>query len=388
MIKKIKDFDVFEKRILLRVDFNVDLDEKGRIIDDFKIERVLPTINYLLEKKAKVILISHLGRPKGKFDKKYSLKPIAERLEKLLKRKIKFLPDCIGPKVEKVVKSMKGGEIILLENVRFYPQEEKGDIEFAKELAKLGQIYINDAFGCSHRAHASVFTICQFLPSGMGLLMEKEINTLSQAIEKKVPPLVAVIGGVKMKTKIGLIESLLKSADEIIVGGKIAYEILAAKGLCLRSYVPEEGVEKILNKINITNPKLHLPVDGIVVLKEKVEGYCRNASLGQIRKEEEILDIGPETINIFKRIIQEAKTVIWNGPFGKFEKEEFAKGTLEIADAIIKSKAFSIVGGGDTCTFLRKYNLIDQFDFVSTGGGAMLTFLEGKELPGLKALES
>ncbi len=386
-IKTIQDFDVREKRVLLRVDFNVDIDEKGRIIDDYKVVKTIPTIKYLLERQAKIILMSHLGRPEKGLKNRFTLKPIAKRLEELLNKKVRFLPDCVGERIEKITRSMKPGEIILLENLRFHEEEMKGDLSFAKRLASLGEIYINDAFGCVHRDHASISKICQFLPSGGGFLLEEEINTLSQAVKKKVPPLVAVIGGVKIKTKIGLVDSLLKEADEVIVGGKIAYDILAGKGLCMRGYIPEPEVLEVLDRIEITNPKLHLPVDGVVVLKEEIEGYCRKAALGQIRKEEKILDIGPETVRIFREVIFTAKTIIWNGPLGKFEDERFARGSLEIADAIIKSRAFSIIGGGDTCAFLRKYHLTDKFGFISTGGGAMLSFLENKRLPGLLALE-
>jgi 3-phosphoglycerate kinase len=387
MTKTIRDFDLKEKRVLVRADFNVDFDEKGEIFDDYKIEKTLPTINYLLEKKAKIILMSHLGKPDGKPKAKYSLKPIARRLEEHLKKPVKFLPDCRGFRVERAVKAIKPGEIILLENVRFHLQEEKNDSNFAREIAKLGEIYINDAFGCAHRGHATTSAITKFLPSGMGFLMEEEIKTLSHALEKKLPPLVAIVGGVKIETKLKLIENLLKEAAHLILGGKIAYEILAAKGLCLTGYIPGEEIVKTLERIDMTCPKLHLPIDGAFLLKNGSGGYFRTAALAQLRKEETFFDIGPETASIFGEVIKTAKTVIWNGPMGKFEDERFAKGSLAIADAIIRSRAFSIVGGGDTCTFLRKYNLLKEFDFVSTGGGAMLTFLEREKLPALEALK-
>lgn len=387
MIKTIKDFEVSQKRVLVRCDFNIDFDEKGKILDDYKLERTLPTINYLLEKKAKIILMSHLGRPDGEPKAKCSLKPIARRLEEHLKKPVKFLLDCLGPGVEKAVKVMKPGELILLENLRFHSEEEKNDSNFAREIAKLGEIYINDAFGCAHRAHASTFALAKFLPSGLGILMEEEIKTLSQAMKKKLPPLVAIIGGVKIETKIKLIENLLKEAEHLILGGKIAYNILASKGLCLAGYIPDEEIVKTLERIDITNSRLHLPIDGAILLKDESGSYFRTAALGQLRKEETFFDIGPETARIFKEVIKTAKTVIWNGPLGKFEDERFTKGSLAIADAIIRSRAFSIVGGGDTCTFLRRYNLLKEFDFVSTGGGAMLTFLEGEKLPALEALK-
>lgn len=388
MTKTIRDFDVSQKRVLVRFDFNVDFDEKGEIADDYRIRKSVPTIEYLLEKKAKIILMSHLGRPNGEPKEKCSLKPVAKRLEEYLKKPVKFLPDCVGPAVEKAVKLLEPGEIILLENVRFHKEEEKDDINFAKDIASLGDIYINDAFGVAHRNHATVVGIPKFLPSAMGFLMESELNTLSKAMEKKLPPLVSIIGGVKIETKIKLIEKLLKDSDHLILGGRIAYEILAGKGLCPGGPFPEEDILKELEKIDITNPKLHLPVDAAFILKNGSGGYFRNAPLGQLRKEEAALDIGPETEKVFAEVIKTARTVIWNGPVGKFEDERFAKGSLAIADAIIKSRAFSIVGGGDTSTLLKKYNLLKEFDFVSTGGGAMLTFLEGEKLPAIKALEN
>ncbi len=388
MIKTIRDFVLEQKKVLVRCEFNVDFDEKGNISDDYRIKKTLPTINYLLEKKAKLILMSHLGRPDGKPKIGNSLKPVAKRLEEYLKKPVKFLPDCVGPQVEKEVNRMGPGEIILLENLRFHKEEEENDPNFAKELSKLGEIYIDDAFGVCHRVHASIIGLPKFLPSGMGLLLESELNILSKALKKKFPPLVTIIGGVKIETKVKLIENLLRDSDHLILGGKIAYDILAGKGLCPSGSLPEEKIQELIEKIDITNPKLHLPVDAAIILKNDSDGYFRQASLGQLRKEEAMLDIGPETIKVFSQVIKLAKTVIWNGPLGKFEDERFAKGSLAIADAIIKSRAFSIIGGGDTSVFLRKYNLIKEFDFVSTGGGAMLTFLEGEKLPGIEALRS
>jgi 3-phosphoglycerate kinase len=387
MLKTIRDFEVSQKKVLVRFDFNVDFDKTGEILDDYRIRKSLPTIEYLLGKKAKLILMSHLGRPNGEPKGKCSLKPVARRLEEYLKKPVKFVPDCVGPAAEKAAKAMGPGEIILLENVRFHKEEEKNDLNFAKEIASFGDLYINDAFGVAHRVHATVVGIPKFLPSGLGFLMEKELNTLSKAMKKKLPPLVAIIGGVKIETKIKLIGRLLKDADHLILGGRIAYEILAGKGLCLAGPFPGEDILKVLEKIDITNPKLHLPVDAAFILKSGNGGYFRNAPLGQLRKEEAVLDIGPETGKIFAEVIKTARTVIWNGPVGKFEDERFAKGSLAVAQAIIKSRAFSIVGGGETSGFLKKYNLLKEFDFISTGGGAMLTFLEGEKLPALEALE-
>ena len=386
MIKTIRDFDLNQKKVLVRCDFNVDIGQKGEILDGYKIDRTIPTINYLLEKKAKIILMSHLGRPEGKRVASLSLEPITKRLEKDIKSPVKFIPDCVGPKVAAAIQKMKPGEIVLLENLRFHKVEEKNDLEFAQALSRLGEFYINDGFGVIHRAHASIVGVPRFLPSAMGLLLEEEVKTLSRAVKKQFPPLVAIVGGVKLETKVNLIKKLLQKADHVILGGKIAYKILRVKGLCFRGLVYEEKIFQMIRGIDIANSKLHLPIDAEIFLKNGTEGYFRSASLGQLRKEEEVLDIGPETINVFTDVISKAKSVIWNGPLGKFEDERFAKGSLAVAHAIIRSRAFSIVGGGDTSTLLKKYDLIKEFDFVSTGGGAMLAFLEEENLPGLQAL--
>lgn len=391
-MKTIKNFKFKGKRALVRCDFNVPLDAKrGKVGDDFRIRQTVPTIEYLIGKGAKIILISHLGRP-GKDKKlrarqKYSLRPVASKLEELLGKPVRFLSDCIGERIEKEVREMRAGEIKLLENLRFHKEEEENNVGFSQQLSKLGDIYINDAFGCCHRSHASIIGIPQFLPSGAGLLLKKEIDTLSGALKKSASPLVVIIGGVKIATKIKLIERFLKKANHLLLGGKIAYEILTGKGMCPGGPLPEAEILKKIEKINLTSPKLHLPIDAVFCLKNFEEGYSREAPLGQTRKEEELPDIGPETIKIFSEIIKIAKTVIWSGPLGYIEDERFAKGSLEIANAIIKSKVFSIIGGGDTVAFLAKYNLREEFDHVSTGGGAMLQFLSGEELPGLQVLE-
>jgi phosphoglycerate kinase len=346
MFKTIRDFDVANKRVLVRADFNVPLSEEGEILDDFRIRAALLTIKYLAEKEAKIILMSHLGRPEGRIVEGLRLAPIQKRIGEFLNIPVFMAPDCIGPKTEELIREMKSGEIILLENLRFHPEEEAADENFAKELAKLGDIYINDAFGASHRAHASVSGITKFLPAGAGFLMEKEVKILSGIIENPQRPLVAVIGGKKAETKAGVINKISEIGDWVLIGGLIRKEI-KEKNISLK--FPEKIIE---------------PVDGL-------EGK----------------DIGPKTIEIFKEKISQAKTIFWSGPLGQIEEERFSQGSEEIAKLIIESKAFSVAGGGETVAFINRLGLIERFNHVSTGGGAMLEFLSGKSLPGLQALE-
>ena len=341
-MKKITDFNFGGKRVLVRCDFNVPLSPEGKISDDFRIKKTLPTIKYLIKKKAKVILISHLGRPKGR-QEKYSLKPVAKKLERLLKKKVKFLPDCVGPEVEKEIEKMKEKDIILLENLRFHKEEEGNDENFAKKLSKLGDIFINDAFSASHRAHASIVGIPKFLISGAGFLLEKEVKVLSQIIENPKRPLVVIIGGSKAKDKARVIDKFLEIADWILIGNLIFKEIKEKI----------KGIEKIV-----------LPfLDG-------------NA-----------LDLDKKTIENFKEKISLAKTIFWSGPLGKIEEKKYQKGTREITKSIIEGKAFSVVGGGDTIEFLNKIGILERFNYVSVGGGAMLKFLAGEKLPGIEALK-
>jgi len=387
-MRRIKDLNLKGKRALLRCDFNVPFSDKGEILDDFRIKESIRTIEYLIKKGAKVILISHLGQPKNK-DPKYSLKPVAKKLEELLEEKVKFLDDCLGEKVGREIEKMKSGEILLLENLRFHQEEEKGDLNFARELAGLADVYINDAFGASHRPHASIVGLPKFLPSGAGLLLEKEINVLSRVLERPWRPLVAIIGGVKIDTKIKLIEQFLKKADHLLLGSKPAESLLIVKGILVGRPFPgkKEVLEKI-EKINLAHPKLHLPVDGQMALSTLEEEYLRIGAIGTLRKEEEVFDIGPETIKVFVGIIKSAKMIIWNGPLGMFEKEPFDKGTKEIATAVVRNHAaFKIAGGGDTVSLISKLDLLDKFDHISTGGGAMLEFLSGQQLAGLEALK-
>jgi len=395
-MKTLKDIEVTQKRVLLRCDLNIPRDASGKILEDFRLRKIIPTIQYLLEKKAKIILLGHFGRPWEEptfprsvlLKKKYSLAPIGDYLSRILNKPITFLEDCIGEDVEKKVSDMKPGEIILLENVRFYREEKDNDLEFAKKLASLGEIFVNDAFSVSHRIHASVVSIPKYLPSCAGFLMEEEVKNLSKVIENPERPLIAIIGGAKLETKIKAIVKFLEIADHLLIGGRIANTILAAKGISIGRFLINPELEKMAAKIELTNPKIHLPIDGKVSLIPIDPDYIHVAAVGKIRKEEECFDIGPETIELFSGIIKIAKTIVWNGPLGYFEHEKFAHGTLSIAEAIVRSKAFSIAGGGDTTAFLHKYGFLEKFNHISTGGGAMLEFIaKNGSLPGIEVLE-
>jgi len=384
-MKKLKDFKFEDKKVILRANFDVPFDEKGEIFDDFRVRKALPSIKYLLEQGAKVIIISHIGRPSEGV--RLSLEPVAVRLSKLLGQEIKFVKDCIGRPAEKVIKTMKSGDAILLENLRFHSEEESNNEVFSEQLAKLGDIYINDAFSNCHREHSSIVGITNYLPSGAGLLLEEEIKILSSVMEKPKRPIVLVLGGAKIDTKISCLLNFLKIADHVLIGGMFAPAILHAKGMSLSGVPLKKEIEEKLASIELTNPKLHLPIDALVGLRDHQLDYLRQSAVGKIRGEEQMFDIGPETVRIFSNIIEEASTVIWNGPLGYVEDERFAGSTLAIASAILRTNAFSVVGGGDTDAFLAANNLRTKFSYISTGGGAMLEFLSGKELPGIKALK-
>jgi len=349
-MKTIRDFKLERKRVLVRCDFNVPLDEQGNILDDFRMRQTLPTINYLIKKKAKIILMSHLGEPKGVSVPTLTLDKVQERLVALLKRPVTKAPNCIGYEIEKYTFGLELGDIFLLENLRFHKEETENNPEFAKSLSRLGDIYINDAFGVCHRAHASIVGVPQYLESGIGLLLEKEIQNLDKLLKNPKRPMLALIGGKKVETKTKLINRILEIADFVLISGLIKKEI-DEKGMIF-SY-PE---------------KLIVPVDAI-------------------EKEGNMPDIGPKTIKLFKKKIKKAKTIFWNGPFGMIEKEEFSKGTFELAKAIAKKWfCYSVVGGGETVEFISRLGLLEKFDHVSTGGGAMLQFLSGETLPGLEAI--
>jgi len=379
-MRTIKDYNFSQKKVLVRCDFNVPISEDGEVLEEFRIKAVLPTIEYLLKNKAKVILLSHLEVK----EKVVSLAPVAKKLKEIFGEKFEFVPDLIGEKAKEKVNQLREGEVILLENLRFYKGEKEGDLQFAKALSQLGDFYVNEAFSCSHRKHASIYILPRLLPSASGFLLEKEVNTLSKILKNPERPLVSLIGGIKIDTKMKTILNLLEKSDHLLLGSKFGEIILAHKSILVGREVPHE---ELLDKIELTNPKLHLPVDGRIGLKDKNESYFRIGSIGTLRKEEEIYDIGPETIKVFSQIIKEAKTIFWSGPLGMFEDKRFEAGTKEIAQAIVKNhSAFKVVGGGDTIFALNSFSLLQKFDFVSTGGGAMLEFLAGEKLPGLEAL--
>lgn len=389
-MKFLGDIDIRNKRVLARVDFNVPLVKGDKIAPegDWRIKATLPTIRYLLEQRAKIILLSHLGRPKGKVVEKLRLNPIAEKLEEFLGQTIIKLDRCFGQGVEQKANNLQQGEIILLENLRFYPEEEKNKPSFAKRLARLGEIYVNDAFSVSHRSHASVVGLPQYLPSCAGLLFEKEIKTLEKFLKEPKHPLLVIVGGAKISTKLKLIKHFLKKADRLILGGALANTILRARGFEVGRSVIEKEMVREARKLTLTKDKVYLPTDAIVSTDISGRAKSRSVSIDNVKEKELILDIGPETTRLFKEAISQAKMIIWNGPMGLFEVGEFNSGSAETAKAVARSPAFSVVGGGDTIVLLRQLNLFDKIDHVSTGGGAMLKFLAGEKLPGIEALEN
>jgi len=387
-MKFLRDFNFKKKKVLFRADFNIPL-SKDKEIDnkeDWRIEATLPSINYLLDRGASIILLSHLGRPKGRIIENLRLNSVVRRLEKLLKKDIIKLNSCLGPEVKDKIENMNLGEIIVLENIRFYPEEENNDRDFAKLLASYGDIYVNDAFSVSHRAHASLVGIPEFLPSCAGLLLEKEINALSGVLENAKRPLVVIIGGAKISTKIKFIKKFLIKADDLLLGGALANTAIAAKGFAIGRSISEQGMIEDIKKMDLTNIKLHLPVDAVASVDPSGKKGSRIAPIGKTKEDEMILDIGPDTIKLFKNIISQAETIIWNGPMGIIEVKEFINGSMQMAQLVANSKAFSIVGGGDSIYLLEKVDLLDKIDHICTGGGAMLKFLAGEKLPGIEAL--
>jgi len=380
----LKDFNFKNKRVIVRCDFNVPI-KRGKVLDNFRIKKSIETIRYLQERKAKIILITHLGKLQK--DKKVSLKPVQKELEKLLGKKIKFSKKVLTRGTKRKVKKLRPGKILLLGNLRAEKGEEKNDEKFAKKLAKLGDYYINEAFSASHREHASIVLLPKFLPSVIGLGFKKEIEILSQISENAQKPLCVIIGGIKIDSKIRVIEKFLQKADHILLGSYIANNILRVKGICIGRPWPRKETVEIIEKLSLTNPKIHLPIDVLVSPDHTGELYIRETGPGSIRKDEDIFDIGGDTIRTFSKIIYEAKTIFWSGPMGLFENKKFSRGTSRIAEAISRNKeAFKIIGGGDTICAVKKFGFLEDFSFISAGGGAMLTFLAGEELPGLKAL--
>jgi phosphoglycerate kinase len=388
--KTVKDIDVRGKKVLVRVDFNVPLNEKKEITDETRIVAALPTINYLIGENAKIILCSHLGRPKGEFKPEFSLAPVAARLEKLLGRKITFAADIIGPEAKAATSNIQEGEIVLLENVRFHKEETKNDPEFSKQLASYADIFVNDAFGTCHRAHASTAGVAAYIPAVAGFLIGKELDFLGNALDKPVRPFVAILGGAKVADKIGVIDNLINKVDAIIIGGGMAYTFLKAKGYEVGdSLVDEQSLElslKLLKKAEEKGVDIFLPVDAIEADKFDANAKTRVVPVEHMSVGWMGLDIGSATRMLYSDKIRTAKTVIWNGPMGVFEMEAFAEGTKAVARAMSESDAITIIGGGDSAAAVKIFGYADAMTHISTGGGASLEFLEGKELPGVAAL--
>lgn len=392
MKKSIQDISVKGKRCLVRVDFNVPQDSEGNVTDDTRIVGALPTIKYLVANGAKTILCSHLGRPKGQFNAKYTLAPVAVALEKLLGQKVIFVDDVVGEKVEKAVAELKEGEVMLLENTRFYKEEEADDKEFCKKLAKLADVFVNDAFGTAHRAHASTTGVAEFVKESVsGFLIKKELDVMGKALTTPDRPFVAVLGGAKVGDKIGVIRNLLEKADVVIVGGGMAYTFQKAKGYEVGTSLCEDGcielAKELMQQAKEKNVQLLLPVDNVVAAEFSNDAARKVVDSDKIPADMMGMDIGPKTVELFCNAIKTAKTVVWNGPMGVFEMSNFANGTKQVAKAIAETDCVSIIGGGDSAAAIKQLGFADKVTHVSTGGGASLEFLEGKVLPGIDCLD-
>ena len=391
--KTVKDIDVNGKKVLVRCDFNVPIDsETGKITDNRRIRAALPTIQYLLDHNAKVILCSHLGRPKGEFNLKYSLKPVAEELSKLLNKDVKLAKDVIGESAKELTSNMNEGDVVLLENVRFHKEEEQNDSEYSKALASMAEIYVNDAFGTAHRAHSSTTGVADYLPAVSGFLIEKELEFLGGALENPVHPFVAILGGAKVSDKIGVIENLLDKVDTLIIGGGMAYTFYKAQGHHIGTSICEEDkldlARNILEKAKEKGVELLLPVDNHVSSEYSNDGEEKMVNSTEIPDGFMGLDIGPKTIEKFEEAVKDAKTVVWNGPLGVCEFDKFATGTKAVATILSRIDATTIIGGGDSAAAIEKLGLADKMTHISTGGGASLEFLEGKTLPGIACLQN
>lgn len=385
--KTVRDIDVKGKKVLVRVDFNVPLKD-GAVSDDTRIRGALPTIQYLLDNGAAVILCSHLGRPKGVADPKYSLKPVAEYLQKLVPNKVYFADDCAGESAVKGAAALKPGEILVLENTRYYAGEEKNDLGLAEKLASLADLYVNDAFGTAHRAHSSTEGVTHFKPGVAGFLLEKEIQYLSSAVEDPKRPFVAILGGAKISDKIGVIKNLLSKADKVLIGGGMANTFFAAKGIKMAdSLVQEEAIDTAKEILAAGSDKLVLPVDMVIADAFDNNANKKVVDVADVENGWRVLDIGPKTVELYSKLVADAATVVWNGPMGVFEMPEFAKGTFAVAKAVADSNAISIIGGGDSVAAIQQSGLASKVTHISTGGGASLEMLEGIQLPGVAALE-
>ncbi len=389
--KTVRDIDLTGKTVIMRVDFNVPLDKEGNITDDTRIRAALPTIKYVLEKNTKLILMSHLGRPKGQVKEELRMAPVGRRLSELLGKEVIVCKDSIGEEVKKIISGMQTGDVVLLENLRFHKEEEANDPEFAKELASYADVFVNDAFGTAHRAHASTEGIAHYLPAVAGFLMEKEIDFLGRLLYQPAKPYIAIIGGAKVSTKIGVLEKLLEKVDSLLIGGGMSYTFLKAKGFEVgNSLVETEKINmafELIKKADEKGVNLMFPVDHVVADKVDESAKTKVVETNAMPKDMIGVDIGPKTVRQYKKEIKRASTIFWNGPMGVFEIDKFAKGTFQIAKAMASAKGTTVVGGGDSVAAVNKVGVADKIDHVSTGGGASLEFLEGKELPGIKVLE-
>lgn len=388
--KTVEDIDVKGKRVLVRCDFNVPQDDNGNITDDRRIREALKTIRYLIDNNAKVILCSHLGRPKGEFNMKYSLAPVAKRLSELLGKEVKLAKDVIGEDAKALANSLNDGDVMLLENVRFHKEEEANDPEFSKALASLAEVYVNDAFGTAHRAHASTAGVADYLPAVCGFLIKKEIEVMGNALNNPARPFVAILGGKKVSDKISVIENLIDKVDTLIIGGGMAYTFFKAKGYEVGKSICEldkvDLAKGLLDKAEKKGVKLLLPIDNVIATEFSNDAERKVVPSNEIPADWEGLDIGPETIKMFAEELKNAKTVVWNGPMGVFELDNFAVGTNKIAEVLATLDAVTIIGGGDSAAAVEKGGYADKMTHISTGGGASLEFLEGKDLPGISCL--
>lgn len=390
-MKTIRDLDIAGKRVLIRVDFNVPMDEAGKISDDLRIRTVLPTIHYALEQKARVILCSHLGRPKGQRVAKYSLAPVAAYLSQLFEQEVRLAPDCIGAETEALIASMQDGDIVLLENLRFHAEEQENEPGFCKQLAALADVYINNAFAVSHRAHASVVGVTEYVEEkAAGFLLQKELEYFHRSVDEPVRPLVAIVGGAKVSSKLGALVNMLDKVDAMLIGGAMANTFLKSQGYDVgASKVEDDLLKEADNLLAVARQKgikIYLPVDLLVADTFSADAITKQVTVQDIPEQWMALDIGPATVIYFKEVLAEARTIIWNGPMGAFEMDPFARGTMALAQAVGAAHALSITGGGDSNAAVQKFGESDNISYMSTGGGAFLMLMEGKELPGVAAL--
>jgi phosphoglycerate kinase len=391
-VKNIRDLDIKNKKLLIRVDFNVPIDEQGNITDDIRIRGVLPTINHALDENARVIIISHMGRPRGQRVEKFSMAPAAKRLSRLIDKEVKLAHDCIGPEVKNMVDAMQAGEVIMLENLRFHPEEQANDEKFSRELASLADVYINDAFAVAHRAHASVVGIPRFVvEAAAGFLLQKEMDYFHRSVGNPMRPLVAIVGGAKVSSKLGALRNLMERVDKMVIGGAMANTFLKSLGHGVGQSKTEDELldtaRELVAQAGKLGVKLYLPIDCIVADKFDARAETKRVTTQEVPDEWMILDIGPATTMLFSEALDDAKTIIWNGPMGAFEMDAFSRGTLAMVQRLASSHALTIVGGGDTDVAVHRAGESNNISYISTGGGAFLMLMEGKELPGVTALQ-